>query len=68
MSQTSYRCRQSWQIRHTFEPNRLGPIHLAEAYEQIVPIYVKLLPHRHRELNVRQKNSEMLQMDQRRAA
>ena len=68
MSQTSYRRRQSWQIRHIFEPNRLGPIHLAEAYEQIVPIYVKLLPHRRRELNTRRKNGDTLQPNQRRAA
>ena len=68
MSQTSYPRRQLWQIRQTFEPNRLGPIHLAEAYEQIVPIYVKILSQRHRELNARPESGETSRLDKRRAA
>lgn len=68
MSQTSYPRGQLWQIKQTFEPNRLGPIHLAEAYEQIVPIYVKVLPHWPYELNARSESSETSRLDKRRAA
>ena len=68
MSQTSYPRRQLWQIRQTFEPNLLSPIHFAEAYEQIVPIYAKILSQRHRELNARPESGETSLLYKRSAA
>ena len=32
-----------WQIRRTFEVNRLAQVYLNEAYEKIVPIHVRVV-------------------------
>jgi len=32
-----------WQVKRTFEPNRLSLSHLEAAYAQIVPIHIRIL-------------------------
>lgn len=57
-----------WQIRRTFAPNRFASMHLAKAYQQIVPNHVRVLPQAHPELQGR--NGRVLRFGQqtRRAA
>jgi hypothetical protein len=32
-----------WIVHHSFEPNRLSPTFLAQAYEKIIPQYVRVI-------------------------
>ena len=42
MSQSRHKA-QSWTVRRQFEPDRLSPERLADAYEKVVTEYVRVI-------------------------